>query len=168
MQYNNVNDYLTYINDNFERVSVVKPGYVYSYVYKSSKDYPIDVLKFFDIMPLTFVTSVNYTDKTFHGLNFHHMPVAERLVWYRRISVLAKILKTVQLKKSITGIPWLNYNRMQLIYEHTNRITRQYRMSRVAVPRLVPIENMNEVLRFYARTYYGVGINAVSRKFYEV
>ena len=36
--------------------------------------------------------------------------------------------------------------------------TRQYRVERVRIPRIIKPTEMDEVMRFYARTYYGATI----------
>jgi hypothetical protein len=166
-QHLSVDNYIKFLS-NFERVSTIKPGFVYAYVYRSSKEYPIDTLKFFDIFPLAFITDVDYSKQTFHGLNFHHMPVPLRLLWYRRISAIINIQKVLTMKKTVNNLAWLNYSRMKKVFQFSDRIVRQYRFDRVKLLRIVPFENMQEILRLYANTYYGVTVNQVNRKFFEV
>lgn len=167
MNYANVKDYFAYLT-NFERASVIKPGSFYSYAYASSKEYPIDILKFFDIFPLVFVTGVDPRNKIFRGLNFHHMPVPERMLWFKRMKIIINLQKMLTLKKSVESLPWMNYKRMLLIHQELDKVARNYRYDRVKGSlRLIPFEDLGEVLKFYARTYYGVGIKDVVRKFYD-
>jgi hypothetical protein len=164
IKYDNINSYIEYIT-GFDIVSVLKPGNVYAFIYKSSLDYPDDVLKFFDIMPLAFITDLK-SDSCF-GFNFHHMPIPERLVWLRKINLIARIMRFASMSSNV-NLKWLTYQRMKKVYSKSNRVIRQYLNSRIYIPRIIPFENLPTVLKFYARTYYGVGINQVSRKFYNI
>jgi hypothetical protein len=165
VNYSSVNNYLTFLDD-FERVSVLKPGSVYAYVYNPLRDVPKDILKFYDLFPLTFITDVNYSTQMFHGINLHHMPLPERLLWFKRLSLIINIIKLIRLRSD--RLSWLNYHRMMMLYRKSDRVVRQYSFKRVTHARIVPFEKLKEALQFYARTYYGVGINEVSRKFYNM
>ena len=167
--YASLTEYIDYINNTCTPDSRILTGAFYVYVYKFSLDYPNKILKFYDKMPLTFVTDT-FTENGksyFIGLNLHHMPVKERIRWYRRISLVIRVEQFIRLKRRIDRVTWLNYKRIVSLFNKSNLMARKYRVDRVLKLKKVPFNKVREMLNFYARTYYGVSIAEVSQKYFN-
>ena len=167
--YASLPEYINYINNTCVTDSKILTGAFYVYVYNFSTDYPYGKLKFYDKMPLTFVvdTFTNKGKSYFIGLNLHHMPVKERVKWYRRINLVIKVEQFLKFKRKIDRATWLNYKRIVSLFKRSKLITRKYRTDRVLKLKKAPFTKISEILKYYAKTYYGATIAEVSQKYFN-
>ena len=54
-----------------------------------------------------------------------------------------------------------------MLFRKTTKIIRQYRFDRVRNLKFAPFKEINNILEFYAKKYYGVTISDVSKKYFE-
>jgi hypothetical protein len=144
----------------FDRASIVLSGYMYAYYYMfQRKGVPQEKLRFYDWWPLTFVFQVDFKERRFYGLNFHHLPVRTRLIWLARIKRLyAAKFPTDEIKRNFLTpkrIP-MTYKRLVLILIKSKYGIRQYRMDRVRKLRIVPNTQWEQAMRYFSKTYYRV------------
>jgi len=144
----------------FDRATIIISGYMYAYYYMfQRKGVPLDRLRFYDWWPLTFVFQVDYKERRFYGLNFHHLPVRTRLIWLARIKRLYQAkFPTDETKRNFLTpkrIP-MTYKRLVLILIKSKYGVRQYRMDRVRKLRIVPNTQWEQAMRYFPKTYYQV------------
>lgn len=167
MNYASIAQYKRYLL-NFNRSSIIRTGYMYAFLYEFNTDYKFDIVKYFDHLPLTFVLDVNLTKKLFGGINIHHMSVEARILWYKRIKAITKIIKWINIGRKVTRLQILNYRKMLNVFRGARRIYRQYRFDRVQWLRQVPLDEYDNIIRFYGNTYYGTTYGQVSRKYHSI
>jgi len=161
--YGNIVEYIKYLQ-SFKRASIIRPGYFYVYEYDFMTHYPIEELKFYDYMPLSFVfTIINGKDRRyFQGLNFHHMPVKARQWWLAKVKTMAR---TYFDRGGFRRIPGLDYAALSKIMRKGKFGVRNYRFESVRNLREVPLNDLDEVLKFYAKTYYAVTIGQIQVRY---
>jgi len=158
--------YVKFIKTNFPVAQTIKPGNFYAYTYRfDKKSEPYNVLKFWDVMPFAFVYELHKNkenEKMFRAINFHHVPVRPRQLWLNR---------TVK----ITGEAFAENKRLhrlaswQRLYIMMKKISkksvRQYYLKRMIQPRQIPNDRVEEVIKYYAKTYYGVSISQIEAQY---
>jgi len=160
LQYSSFNNYLEYLKSNFRINSVIRKGHFYTYLYKFGKDYPDDILKYFDWWPLTFIFDVNYDKKYFVGMNLHHMPVLSRQIWVSRLKKVSA--ENFENNKQPIRI---NYPSLISMFKKSGFIVRNYRMDRVNLLRKVQLNSVDEVVRYYSDTYYKVSYEQSANRY---
>jgi hypothetical protein len=162
IDYGSILEYIEYL-DSFKKTSKISSGYFYTYHYNFHKHYPIEELKFYDWRPLSFVFSIVNEDKPyFYGLNFHHLPVKARQWWLRKVKSAASSYFE---QGGIRRIPGLNYNTLQKIMKKGLFGVRKYRFEAVKELRIIRLEDLDEIMKFYGRTYYGVTIKQIQARY---
>jgi hypothetical protein len=155
-------DYIKLLN-SLKPASTLRSGYFYCYKYYFYKHYPKEELKFYDYYPLIFCFSVYKAKKEyFYGLNFHHMPVAARRYW---MSKFKRIASAYFKKGGYTRIPAIDYGALLKIMKKAKFGVRLYRFEAVRDLRQVSLDELNYLMKWYARTYYGVTIKQVQAKY---
>jgi hypothetical protein len=181
-RYASINWYINYLQ-HFERDTKTVPGQFYAYQYMFTKDKLIhhgdsytpttnpnmvdisyDKIKFYDFWPMTYVFHVNPKNKTFFGLNFHHLPLNIRLFWLKRIQ---SMFKNQFSKEDQLRIPMISYDAVKHIGNDKIAMacTRQYRNDRVMNLRKVPLDELEKAMSYYSKTYYGVNISQIENKY---
>ncbi len=164
--FRSINDYIKQIR-TFKRAANIFTGQLYAYNYLFTKapnfeSAEFDVVKFYDFYPATFVFDVNRETKTFHGLNFHHMPVKARKLWLTRVQkIVPKPFET----SGVTRIRNLTFPKLKVLFKKSMFGVRQYRMDRVRQLRIVPNQDWEELFEFFAKTYFGVTLAQVEAKY---
>lgn len=169
-RYNSVGAYHRYLM-NFPRTGNIQVGRFFTYLYDFSKDYPYKELKYYDFEPLTFIFSIG-PGEYFTGINFHHIPVRPRLLWLNRVIKLARRVDN-NISTRFTGgtgrpvyrIYGLNYPLVYRILFKSKIAIRRYRFDRVSLLRAIPVNDVDQVMRYYARTYYGVGYEQIVSRY---
>jgi len=152
----------------FPRTRIMRPGYFYAFTYKIDRTLPYEKIKFYDLMPFVFSYD-KYKDKgdndMIRGLNFHHLPIAARQFWLDRVMEVSK----EQINEDKRLLRLIRYQRLHFLYKKAaNACTRHYRMNRIFAMRRIPNTAVEETLKFYARTYYGINIGIVEKNFITV
>jgi len=161
--YGNIAEYIKYLR-SFDKAGTIRPGYFYVYEYDFMKHYPIEELKFYDYMPLTFVYKIvkGKDSRYFQGLNFHHMPVKARQWWLNRVKAMASIYFD---KGGIRRLPGINYLVLEKIMRKGVFGVRNYKFESVRNLRAIPLEEVENIIRWYANTYYGVTIGQIQARY---
>jgi hypothetical protein len=160
---NNLSSYRKYIRENLKVTKDFKLGGFYSYNYKFSLDYEFDKLKFFDWLPISFIMNINMEKKTFVGLNLHHMPVKSRQIW------LSRLKKRYPNKFEIGGIKLLrelaDEDLATKLLLKSKIAIRNYRFDRVRDLRIISLDQIEEIIRFYSNTYFAVNMNQINNRY---
>lgn len=149
----------------FPRATSIRPGNFYVYVYKFDKDNDFKVIKYWDLMPLIFAYEEYQSkdkNKMLRAINLHHSPVRPRQLW------LAKAKKLMETKfetdSELTRIE--NWKPLFMMMKKIAKKTvRQYRKKRMVQVRRIPNDRVEEVIKYYARTYYGISIGRVEKDY---
>jgi hypothetical protein len=146
-------EYIRYLRENTRAAPMIRPFKFYAFDYDFDKETrPYETIRFWDMMPLVFVFDA-YKHKNginFVGINFHHMPVISRQIW------LARIKKLQKEKFPNNRLLRMSYHMLwKMFIKATKFATRQYRVERVSRLREVDNNQMDDLMRFYANTYYG-------------
>ena len=155
--------YMNYLKQ-FPRVGQVRPGCFYVYVYDFDKENnPYSVYRYWDVLPLTFVYEIHAPKKKmFRGINFHHAPVRPRQIWLARVrNLIEEDLKKG--KRLVRISSW--YILFNLMKKLSKKSVRSYRMDRVSRLRKIPNNEIENVLRYYGKTYYGIDISRVEKDY---
>lgn len=115
-------------------------GEFYSFSYKFKEPRPP---KFYDIMPLIFVTSIK--NDSFFGVNLHHMPVLSRQYLLTRIS----------------GVE-LSYENAVILNKSVKYAVRQYCKDGIGRIFLQDRENIEFLAQFFSNTYMGSYTSAMA------
>jgi len=169
--YNNIRAYLNYLK-SFKLTNSLYPGRFYAYSYNFKKDYPWDELKFYDYMPLTYIWEIDQKTNTAIGMNFHHMPVKARLLWINRIKQLSKHYgEEIRIKdyesRPVYKIQGLNYPRVYKVLMKSKIAIRRYKLDKMFYLRNVDLGSIDDVMRYYAKTYVAVNINHIKSRYSE-
>ena len=146
-------NYVRYIKKNCRSAQMIRPFRFYTFDYAFDKETkPYDTIRFWDMKPLVFVFDAYKYDHgiNFVGINFHHIPVISRQIWLARI-------------KKVQGTKFFDNQFLRMTYNHlwrmfikvTRYATRQYRLERTSKIRVVENDQMDDMMKFYANTYYG-------------
>lgn len=159
-----IRDYMKFLRDNFKLTRSMRPGRFYTYNYNFSRDYPFEELKYYDFQPFVYIFEVS--GKYAIGINFHHIPVKARMMWFDRIERLSKRLDTTIRLKGLGGRPvyrlyGLNYPAVYQVLRKSKIAIRKYRLDRMVQIRAIDIRKFREVSSFFARTYFAVGIKEI-------
>jgi hypothetical protein len=163
MDYGSIVEYNRYLN-GFKRAKTLRAGYFYVYKYNFYKNYPIQELKYYDYRPLVFIFNVTNREngKYFIGINFHHLPVKARQFWLRKLQSIAKRYFNMG---GVQRIPGLNYDTLQKVMKKSIFGVRQYRANAIKDLREIPLDKLEDIMKFYAKTYYGITIREVQAKY---
>jgi len=147
-------------------VGAMRTGSMYAYYYDFDvEQYSLDILKYFDHMPLTFITQIIIKHNMLQGINLHHMPLEIREVWYKRIMFVIHIGRLLQMGKKIDRVSWLNYQRMVMIFRDSKYAVRNYKIDNIKEVRQIPLDQIDNLINYYARTYYGASYSQVVTQF---
>lgn len=156
--YASIKEYFTYVNEVSERSNKFLPGFFYAYEYRFPHDKPFKELKFYDKYPLIFLIGKGKGANTYIGLNFHQIPVRSRLIWLTRFNKIAGILNEDERA-------YMYYESIKSMYKKATHGVRVYRLDRVFTLRRIDSTKMYDISRFYAKTYYGVSIEAINIRY---
>jgi len=162
----NINKYIQHIRKTYKRINLIQKGNLYTYTYLfnhapnfDKQDY--EKIKFYDYMPVTFIFDIDEKNKTFTGINFHHLPVASRLIWLNRLKKMrGKLFEQEGVNRVI-----LRYGVLKFLMKKSIFGIRKYRMDRTRELRIVPNQQWEELLSIYSRTYFGVTLAQVEQKY---
>lgn len=165
-QFLTINKYIQFLRKNYKRTKIIHRGFLYTYPYffnraPGFKEEDFEKIKFYDFFPLVFVFDVNRKNKTFVGLNFHHLPVKSRQIWLKRVQ---KIRKNI-FEREGTNRVILKYNTLKFLVKKSMFGIRQYRFDRIGELRMIPNQDWEKLFSLYGRTYYGVSLRQIEDKY---
>lgn len=148
-----LSSYIRYLLTNTRPAQMIRPFKFYAFDYAFDKETrPYEEIRFWDMMPLVFVFDAYKHKEGYNlvGINFHHLPVISRQIWLSRI-------------KKIQGDSFPNNRLLRMTYKQLWKMfikasrygVRQYRIERATRIRVIENIQMDEVMKFYANTYYG-------------
>ena len=149
--------------DEIDRVAIdasqIRVGRFYTYQYNFDKSGDYNEIKYWDVFPLVFVYMKK--GKNFFGLNFHHIPLQSRYIWIAR---LKKVVEYQYNKdKPLTAFDYQNLYNM---FKKATYGVRQYkRMSVRNLKRIETPDQVEELMKIIANTYYGVNYNMVAERY---
>ena len=154
-----LNEYLEYVKNSNPRSARILTGRFYTYNYLFPKNQNFEKIKWYDRFPLVFV--IENRGKTFIGINFHHAPVLPRQIWLARVRKLTALLDKDRRMQTIA-----EWQRMFYMYKKISDFSvRQYRKDRVQDLRRVPQTLIDDMMKQYANTHYGVNEGQVADKY---
>ena len=160
-QFGNLNQYINFLK-TFKKVGKILPGNFYSFVYVIDRTQDYERIKFYDLMPLIFVTTFNTKTKTFTGINLHHLPVDVRKVW---IDTLKKF-QLNSFSKNKRLLTMADYDKLYLMFRKATKFSvRQYSLTEIRGLRRLENTDIDTAINFYSKTYYGANISMVEKKY---
>lgn len=149
----------------FPRATRILPGNFYAYFYMFDRTLPYNEIKYWDLMPLSFIYETYKTkdgEKMARGINLHHSPVRPRQIWLSR----AKNIVNEDFDRNSRLI---RLTRWRLLYLMMRKLSlksvRQYNMMNMRQIRQIPNDMIEETLKFYAKTWYGINIGRVEKDY---
>lgn len=170
-KYSDISEYFKFLNYSFERTNNIQVGKFYSFTYHFDFwKYGWDNVKFYDWYPFSFIFEINAEKNYAVGLNFHHIPLIPRQIWLKRVlklgSSIGSKVRIVQFGgRPVFKISGLNYPLVYKVLRKSKIAIRRYNLHKMEDIRAIPIKYVEETLRYYAKTYYGVGINQIWRRY---
>jgi hypothetical protein len=151
-----------------ESVGAMRTGYMYAFYYDFDvTDYSNDIVRYFDHLPLAFITQVISKHNMMQGINLHHMPLKIREMWHQRIKFVARIGQMLRLGRKIDRMSWLNYQRMVIIFRDSKYAVRNYKIGNIKDVRQIPLDQIDELMQYYAQTYYGASYSQMVSQFVQ-
>lgn len=164
--FNNAKSYLNFIG-SFPRTSVPTAGSVMcmTYAFIKNKDFyklSMNVRRFFDWQPAVIVLHINTKNKTFVGLNLHHLSVEGReLLISRLLKVYPKLDDQPRAR-----VPGLNYVKLLKFLRKSKIGIRCYRWDRIVGGlKFVPGEQLHDLIAFYANFTYKSNYAQVKKRY---
>lgn len=114
-----MSEFFNFIKENGNRVRRVKKKNFYSMIYHYETNYKDEILKYFDKVPLIYVTDINFQKKYFDGINFHHLPMELRIKWFKMMgneSFFNKVVNTLKKLLNIGTINNVKFDKKSLSY----------------------------------------------------
>jgi hypothetical protein len=167
--YNNARTYLDFIKQ-FPRSPKPRVGKFICFTYNfHTNPYYIDhpeKKKYLDFQPFDLVIAVRPQKGTFMCVNFHHLPVITRQIF------LAKLKKDYTANfenedRRRTVIPGINYKKLFKYLKKIGVAVRCYRFERVMSLREVPVDMIDETMKFYANFYYKSNYKAIVTRYVD-
>lgn len=168
--YGNVNEYIRWINHNFKQTNKLECFKFYTMHYDFAETEPWKKLKFYDILPLFFVTQIFPDKKYCIGCNLHHIPVPARFDYLEKFATISDKLNEV--------IPYFDYSENKhyafknMVYPLVWKIMpkvkifiRRYNFDRIHYLREVNLSLLSEVSKFWSSTYMGVSIKEIEKRY---
>lgn len=163
-RYASISSYVKYLKQ-FPKANNIKIGRFYVYFYMFDKSQDFSIIKFYDLMPFSFIYDFYKTKdgrKFIRGLNFHHANMLSRFIWLSRV----RNLVNEDFENNNRLIRLAKWNRLFLLMKKLSKKTvRQYNIENIREIREIPNNMVEETLRFYARTHYGISINKVESEY---
>ena len=157
--YTSIRKYFDYVNSVSTVTNKFIPGYFYSYEYRyDRKDKTYFDLKFYDRFPLVFLIGKGPGENTYIGLNFHQIPVRSRLIWLTKFDKICDILK-----EDVRAV--YRYEFLKAMFKKATFGVRVYRVDRVFKLRKIDSREMQEISRFYSKTYHGANIDLIDMRY---
>jgi len=164
-EFGQIAKYVRYLKQ-FPRATSIKKGEFYAYFYKFDETLPFKTIKFWDLMPFTFIYE-NYSTKDgtkmSRGLNFHFLPVHVRKIWLSRA---VKLLNENDFEDDNRLIRLAKWRTLYLMLKKASKFSvRQYNMKNMVQVRRIPNDMVNQTMNYYARTYYGINIGTTEKRY---
>jgi hypothetical protein len=157
--------YVKFLKSNFPKSKRLFVGNFYTFNYDFDRNVPHQRLKFYDYQPMIFFFDrVKGTNKRnlLQGINFHHLPINIRI----KYMTLVKKLVTEDFDKNKRLVRLTEYNRLiKLFRKATKFAIRNYYVENMTNLRKIPNSEIENALLFYSKTYYGVNITDVEKKY---
>jgi hypothetical protein len=163
-EYGQIVKYVRFLKQ-FPKATSILPGNFYAYFYMFNKDQEYSVIKFWDLMPLTFAYE-NYKSKDnvllMRGLNMHHAPIRPRQIWLAR----SKKLMGEGFDDNSRLLKIAKWRTLYLMMKKLSMVSvRQYNMKNMVQVRQIPNDRIDEALLYYSRTYYGINIGRIEKDY---
>lgn len=155
----NYNEFLR----SFPRMQRLFRGNFYAFTYDFDLNQRFEKIKYWDLVPLIFVTGrIKSKKNIIQGINFHHLPINIRLVYLN----LIKKISTAEFENDRRLVRLAKYEALFKMFRKATKFgVRNYDMRNIKGLRKVPNSNIEEALRYYARTYYGINISNVEKNY---
>lgn len=162
----NLGKYVRYINTSFEKRTKLFVGSFYSFVYDFDKNQNFNKIKFYDMMPLIYLFDKHPNHKNIvRGINFHHMPINIRYIYTSKMRNIAEN----NFKKNTRILMLTEYAKLFNMYRKATKASiRQYDITKIRDLRKIPNSQIENVLGYYAKTYYGINIGMVEANYLMV
>lgn len=163
-EFGQIGKYVKYLKQ-FPRAISILPGNFYSYFYQFDETLDFKIIKFWDLMPFTFIYE-NYTTKDrkkmSRGINLHHAPIHPRKLWLAQ----AKKLATANFENDSRLIRLAKWRTLYLMMKKLSKFSvRQYNIKSMRQVRIIPNDMVEQTLKYYARTYLGINIGRVEKDY---
>ncbi len=138
----------------------IKEGLMYSYNYDFYKDYPEDVIQYFDKMPLTIFIKYWPQRNLWLGLNIHFLPVLNRAAFIKKLEGA----NPQAFKKDGCNKVRISYLSIQSIMKKSKFCVRWYRPEAISDMKMIPNKQWIETSQYQPGTFYKVNVDAVMKR----
>jgi hypothetical protein len=135
----------------------IKLGYMWAYDYDFYKDYPQEVIKYFDKKPLTIFVSHWGAKNLWLGLNLHFLPVLLRANFLSKL----KARNINAFKKDGFNKVRISYSMIQEILYKAKYAVRWYRPEAISNAHMIPNKEWVNATQYQISSFYKVGIGQV-------
>jgi hypothetical protein len=162
-QFGVLKNYTKFLKDNFSKTKRMMVGNFYTFTYWFEKDQDFNTIKYYDFMPLIFFFGINEKHKNlYQGINFHHLPLQARKIYMEKM----KSLVTEDFDNDRRLVRLARYTALFKMFRKATKFsTRQYEVANMRDIRKIPNTMVEEALQYYAKTYYGINISNVEKKY---
>lgn len=141
----------------------IKSGLMYSYDYDFYKDYPENVIKYFDKMPLTIMIKYWPQRNLWLGLNIHFLPVLNRAAFIKKLQGT----NPQAFKKDGFNPVRISYLSIQSIMSKSKYCVRWYRPEAISSMKMIPNKEWINASQYQPSTFYKVNVDAVMKRHRE-
>ena len=163
-EFGQVAKYVKYLKQ-FPKATSILPGNFYVYIYMFDRTLDFNIIKFWDLIPLTFIYENYKTNdgvKMTRGINFHHVPIFPRKLWLSK----AKQLVNEDFDRDSRLIRLAKWKRLYIMMKKlSKKSVRQYNLKSMRQVRRIPNNMIEETMNYYARTWYGINIGRVEKDY---
>lgn len=137
--------------------SKLKLGTCWTYHYDFYKDYPQEIIKYFDKRPLVIFVSHWKQKNLWGGINVHFLPVLLRAQFFNKI----KSRNLVQFKKPGIHPIRINYNIVKEVLYKAKWAFRWYRPEAISQAFTIPNSEWVNASQYQISSFYKVDINQI-------
>ncbi len=158
----NLKDYVKIVMKVSRKANSIRVGHFYTFSYNFKKTYPPEELKFYDYFPLVFVYELERRNNQLYirGLNFHHLPIRSRVIWYNR---LLKIYG--ENFENNERMVRLSYPNLFSMFKKSVYGIRQYKITSIKKLMKIPHAELKMIMEIANNTYFDATLAQVSKKY---
>lgn len=155
-QFASFDNYLTEVYKNSRPGKRVIAGNFYAFEYRFDKTQAFEKIKAWDKYPLIY--TIAKVGDNYLGLNFHHLPVKARRIWFSRFNRLNNISDKNRRVK-------IMYSLLKTLYTKALFAIRLYNPKNIFYMRRIETPKLPLLFEYYSNTYYGINIEQMEFNF---
>ncbi len=135
----------------------IKLGTMMAYSYDFYKDYPQEVIKYFDLKPLTIFTTHWKSRSLIGGINIHFFPVLLRANFINKI----RLRNPQKFKKDGVNPVNVSFSILKSMFFKSQFSFRWYRPEAIYQARIIPNKFWSDASQYQINSFYKVNINQI-------